>query len=1184
MDDSYIIGKMNSFMHILSDHLCSWLYRKLPALSDDWWDELVYDNLSYLQQQQITNNNILELRELDLAALLRVFYRNWYIITSKYYIKDEVRSSVKEMMEVRNEWAHITSSRITKDKVENDVNLIIDLIHTFDGKLKDTRELSRFLIDIEDDNELKQYEEKDESSDIDNINVSDKSIKNNSIVSLVSNPNKVGPVIQVKGDVYTVWIDNQAKTYYREQIKPVDNEEDNKGISIDKLRVALTAYQIDNPNANNLYSLNAARIDFVPYQFRPALKIIKSRTPRILIADDVGVGKTIEAGLILKELEARSDIESVLIICPKPLVAERKWELEMKRFDEQFTQLDGQELAECISETNRDGVWPDRHKKTIIPYSLFNEDSLNGTDSQTNRKHKNKGLLQLDPFPHFDLVIVDEAHNIRNSNTWAYRGVEILTRYAGAVVFLTATPMQNSNNDLYTLLNLLRPDEVIDKETFDIMSEPNVYVNSLMKRIRYQKDEWQEEAKDDIQNILSTNWGRNVIQHNPSFEKVYKMVQKGVLTNEERVELIPLIENLHSFNEFLTRTRRKDIEDICYRHSQTIKVSFSKKQKEIYDALMEFEEKTLRQIHGNNSVKFMMCTIMRQASSCLYGLEPFLNEIINRRLNQINEDGELYDYSFNFNQEDSIYDLADKLEKLIGNLPEEDPKITRLYEIIDAKQKEVNNKLILFSSFRHTLNYIRTHLEDKGYRVAQVDGSVEDEERFKIRERFILDKDDDNAIDILLFSEVGCEGLDYQFCDTMINYDLPWNPMRIEQRIGRIDRRGQKSEFVRVFNMITEDTIDAVVYDRCLWKIGVFENSLGDCSEILGDIGEQIFKIMLDSELSNEERKLKIEKMAENELLKINEMKQLEENEKSLYGFDLSEFTHKKDVQDAANDWITPDSMNDLVNAFLYEFLGGKNYVQTNKKEGTKVLRLGLEDKKTLLDDLNALNITDINNASRIWRMYLKNKPSRLAITYDPNIAKDDRKTTFLTQLHPLVVQAAKHMEFKLPCKIAFRINDSSIPSGDYEFVIFAWRYVGISSSIKLKVIGNSEYIGENVLNYLQYGTEYNCDLKKYEDNWSLIERKHYGIWQIAKKEYLDIVKDECNYRIEQNRESNRKRKLFLDGQIKKLTDDKILRMRKSQLDSLESSLIEKEKEYEDTINKADIHFQALVNGVLHVD
>ena len=104
---------------------------------------------------------------------------------------------------------------------------------------------------------------------------------------------------------------------------------------------------------------------------------------------------------------------------------------------------------------------------------------------------------------------------------------------------------------------------------------------------------------------------------------------------------------------------------------------------------------------------------------------------------------------------------------------------------------------------------------ERGYRVAQVDGSVADDERFKIRERFLMDRSEEQAIDILLFTEVGCEGLDYQFCDTMINYDLPWNPMRIEQRIGRIDRRGQKSETVRIYNFITDGTIDAVVYDRC---------------------------------------------------------------------------------------------------------------------------------------------------------------------------------------------------------------------------------------------------------------------------------------------------------------------------------------------------------------------------------
>ena len=117
--------------------------------------------------------------------------------------------------------------------------------------------------------------------------------------------------------------------------------------------------------------------------------MIKAETPRILVADDVGVGKTIEAGLILKEMEARASLNSVLVICPRPLVAERKWQLEMKRFDENFTQLDGRTFLECIQETDRDGEWPERHCKTVIPYSLFNEDNILGRQSKSSKKHKN---------------------------------------------------------------------------------------------------------------------------------------------------------------------------------------------------------------------------------------------------------------------------------------------------------------------------------------------------------------------------------------------------------------------------------------------------------------------------------------------------------------------------------------------------------------------------------------------------------------------------------------------------------------------------------------------------------------------------------------------------------------------------------------------------------------------------
>lgn len=143
--------------------------------------------------------------------------------------------------------------------------------------------------------------------------------------------------------------------------------------------------------------------------------------------------------------------------------------------------------------------------------------------------------------------------------------------------------------------------------------------------------------------------------------------------------------------------------------------------------------------------------------------------------------------------------LAHHVLELADLLPEDDPKFDSICTVIDEKQKLENNKIILFSSFRHTLAYLEKKLRSCNYRVAQINGSVKDDDRRALRERFELDKADPDALDILLFTEVGSEGLDYQFCDTMINYDLPWNPMRIEQRIGRIDvaaRRAKRSTFI----------------------------------------------------------------------------------------------------------------------------------------------------------------------------------------------------------------------------------------------------------------------------------------------------------------------------------------------------------------------------------------------------
>ena len=127
----------------------------------------------------------------------------------------------------------------------------------------------------------------------------------------------------------------------------------------------------------------------------------------------------------------------------------------------------------------------------------------------------------------------------------------------------------------------------------------------------------------------------------------------------------------------------------------------------------------------------------------------------------------------------------------------------------------------------------------QGVRVGLIHGDVADDERRRLRAAFAAPTKQPEAIDVLLTSEVGSEGLDFQFCDALVNYDIPWNPMRIEQRIGRIDRYGQASETVAIYNFVTPGTVDFDIYDRCLLRIGIFERAIGGSEAILGEIAQR---------------------------------------------------------------------------------------------------------------------------------------------------------------------------------------------------------------------------------------------------------------------------------------------------------------------------------------------------------
>uniref|UniRef100_UPI003FD7D85B SNF2-related protein n=1 Tax=Ruminococcus bicirculans (ex Wegman et al. 2014) TaxID=1160721 RepID=UPI003FD7D85B len=583
MDTQMIISSMNAFLHEASKTMLNWLNTLLPRVTDNWWDECVIPSLSFTQHEIAIEKGYSKLSDFDLAALLRIANKSWYDLQTVMFLPSHERETVRKMISVRNNWAHCSTELPGKDVIIHDLNTTRSFIEQFNGDQVISVEINKFIELIEQPDSLASeytYNVTDKAESIPAVPSND-SIHENSLVYIVSSPEIKGVVLSLKelGDVtqYNVFVNNEVKQYYTGQIALVEQTTEYKWISLSEMRSYLTAYQINNPSAHNLYSLNSARIDFVPYQFRPALKMIHSDEPRILIADSVGVGKTIEAGLIIKELEARSDLERVLVICPKPLVAERKWELEMKRFDEEFIPLDGTMLRQIISDTDRDGDWPVRFNKAIIPYSILDSKVYNG---ESGRRNHIFGLKELDPEPHFDLVIVDEAHHIRNGSddkekAFAYKCTKYFCDHADAVVMLTATPLQTSDNDLFTLLNVLRPDIVVDKNTFDMMARPNAHISRAAHLVRTTEENWNEKAAGELLELQKTQWGDNVIAENPLYHDILHRLESREIDREERVKLISDIESLHSFGTMLNRTRRRDIQDFCVRRSHTVSTTFT---------------------------------------------------------------------------------------------------------------------------------------------------------------------------------------------------------------------------------------------------------------------------------------------------------------------------------------------------------------------------------------------------------------------------------------------------------------------------------------------------------------------------------------------------------------------------------------------------------------------------------
>lgn len=540
----------------------------------------------------------------------------------------------------------------------------------------------------------------------------------------------------------------------------------------------------------------------------------------------------------------------------------------------------------------------------------------------------------------------------------------------------------------------------------------------------------------------------------------------------------------------------------------------------------------------------MMTTIMRQASSCIHGLKPFLQTILTRRFDELDISG--LDIDENTNVE-----LGEKLYQTMSV-----PKI-----------KEAVKEILLLAD----------NLDACGIRVGVVQGGVPDEERVKLRERFMMDKSQKEALDVLLFSEVGCEGLDYQFCDCMINYDLPWNPQAIEQRIGRIDRNGQKSESVSIINIITEGTIDCDIYDRCLSRIGVFNASIGDSEEILGDITKEIYDIAEKYVLNPEERREKLQQLQDNKIRLIQEQQKMEDEKHTFFGLDLSENQMKKELQDATNIHLSAASIERLVETYLEKRLGENNTYILGEGQ-SRTLRLSADNRKTLYEDYSKLP-KQANQVYKQWDQYLNNAVPFEKITFDGEYAAGNNDVVFIMPTHPLVKQALRCFEDE-PVQCSLTVKSEDLPVGEHPFIIYEWLYKGVKPDNKLQVV-TLEDIPNDILLKAIYNAQ--DDIRLVEVEQEAIDNKHFRIWQAAKDDYIEYSRQIVGYKLENLSMSYKSRIKAVKDRLVKETDARIIRMKQSQLASIELSFEEKQKELNNFIVQSDIVIRKLAVGVLKV-
>lgn len=556
---------------------------------------------------------------------------------------------------------------------------------------------------------------------------------------------------------------------------------------------------------NPTFAISISKVDPLPHQIEAVWHVLKHPRIRFLIADDPGAGKTIMAGLIAKELKLRNQVKRILIVAPGHLTIQ--WAQEMKtRFEENFTHI----TRAYVNAHLQENVW-NREQQLITSMDFARQDDIRNAIANT----------------HFDLIIVDEAHKMaayqygdKLEKTKRYQLGECLSNCTTHLLFLTATPHRGDSENFRLFLDLLEP---------GFFADPTQIQESIKKK---DNPLFIRRVKEDLKDFD----GKKLFLPRHVQTKPFRLGAESETEMELYNELSEYIRE--QYNRFSENSQKRNnvafalviLQRRLASSTYALCVSLQRRQKRLEELLQITlpEADTIPTEEQRDEVEDLSET------------ERWEREEQWEVLSVAENREELKD------EIETLKHLERNAQQIIGS--EKEIKLQQLKAALDElNTQHPNQKILIFTEYFDTLEYLAQKVEAWGFSVSVIHGKMPHEKRIETQQIF------ENDTQILIATEAAGEGINLQFCYLMINYDLPWNPNRLEQRMGRIHRYGQKKE-VHVINLVASDTREGAVFTRLFEKLETIREVFGKdrVYDVIGELfpKRNLAQLMLEAAAS----------------------------------------------------------------------------------------------------------------------------------------------------------------------------------------------------------------------------------------------------------------------------------------------------------------------------------------------